>query len=154
MLNAPCANPGYFCYACLCPCVAIYQQRDAIIGDGKYQCCLGSCMQTDCPKVPCLCIEVCCCPGLAESFTRMHIMSHWNIRPDPMDQCIICTSNVCQILATCAACFCDRDVANLMRNAADIMFCCVLGCMITQVATEVEARGVGYPPIGNQPLLK
>jgi len=88
MLKAPCADPGYCCFACFCaPCV-IYMQRDNILGeDGKYKCCLGvfPCCQMDLPKIPCLCCEICCCCGLAASANRIFIMQRLQIKPDPCD---------------------------------------------------------------------
>lgn len=141
MCGAPCAAPGYCCYACLCaPCV-IYSHRNSILGEnGAYKCCLGifPCCTMELPKIPCLCCEICCCPGLAASSNRIFIMQALAIKPDPCDDVIICCSNICQILAICARCFCDDNIADCMENIADIIFCIVLACMNTQVYQEVK----------------
>eukprot|EP00954_Amorphochlora_amoebiformis_P004577 355423-Amorphochlora_amoeboformis.AAC.2 len=75
------------------------------------------------------------------------------IQPDPCDQYIICLSNILQILAIFARCFCDDGTASCIENIADIVFCIVLGCMQTQVeptfqsAHASEMRGTSN--IGN-----
>mmetsp|Transcript_25563 Transcript_25563/g.50022 ORF Transcript_25563/g.50022 Transcript_25563/m.50022 type:complete len:170 (-) Transcript_25563:319-828(-) len=141
MLKTPCTTPGYCCFACVCaPCV-IYLQRDQIIGDGKYQCCLGifPCCTMNCPKIPCLCCEAFCCPGLAASANRIFIMQKLQIQPDPCDEYIICCSNIMQIVACCVRlCSDDPSLADCCTYAADLMFCVTLSCMQAQVEYEVD----------------
>merc|ERR1711998_247452 len=150
MLNAPCADPCYFCYGCLCPWCAVYQQRDAMIEASphkKYVCCMGYCCLTmELPKIPCLCCEVCCCLGLAASFNRIHVMQKFRIKVDPCDECIICCSNVMQILACLAQFVCEPEQAEMLQNIADLVFYIVLGCMNTQVYHEIkEGEGGVWP---------
>mmetsp|Transcript_23700 Transcript_23700/g.46399 ORF Transcript_23700/g.46399 Transcript_23700/m.46399 type:complete len:125 (+) Transcript_23700:340-714(+) len=96
------------------------------------------CCQSNCPKIPCLCCEVICCPGLAASANRIFIMQKLHIQPDPCDEYIICCSNIMQILACFARCFCDDGIADCFTYAADILFCLTLACMNTQVNYEIE----------------
>uniref|UniRef100_A0A7S0DKI2 Uncharacterized protein n=2 Tax=Amorphochlora amoebiformis TaxID=1561963 RepID=A0A7S0DKI2_9EUKA len=115
-------------------------QRSEILGEnGQYVCCLGvfPCCQSECPKA-CLCCEIICCPGLAASANRIFVMQALQIQPDPCDQYIICLSNILQILAIFARCFCDDGTASCIENIADIVFCIVLGCMQTQTNFEIK----------------
>uniref|UniRef100_A0A7S3YMK0 Uncharacterized protein n=1 Tax=Lotharella globosa TaxID=91324 RepID=A0A7S3YMK0_9EUKA len=140
MLKAPCNDPAYCCFSCFCaPCVT-YMHRNEIIADGPYICCLGMCpcCTMELPKIPCLCCEICCCIGLAASANRIHVMNAFSIKPDPCDEYIICCSNIMQCLAICARIFCDPEIADVMENIADILFCIVLSCMQTQTNYEIK----------------
>mmetsp|Transcript_23548 Transcript_23548/g.32862 ORF Transcript_23548/g.32862 Transcript_23548/m.32862 type:complete len:178 (+) Transcript_23548:469-1002(+) len=141
MISAPCADPAYCCFACFCPWCSIYLQRNEILGEnGEYRCCLGifpGCTMA-CPKIPCLCCEICCCIGCAASANRIFIMQHLQIKPDPCDTYLICCANIMQILALFARCFCNDGIATLIENLADLFFCIVLACMNTQTNFEVK----------------
>ena len=52
-------------------------------GPGGPCCDLLSCWKS-CPTIA-LCTEAWCCTGLSLSFTRIHAMYKFDIRPDPMD---------------------------------------------------------------------
>ncbi|GAB5364631.1 hypothetical protein AAMO2058_000986400 [Amorphochlora amoebiformis] len=86
----------------------------------------------------CLCCEILCCPGMAASSNRIFVMQALQIKPDPCDQYIICCSNILQILACCAQCFCDEGTANALRFLADLVFCIVLSCIQTQTNYEIK----------------
>ncbi len=140
MMNSCCSSPAFCAFACVCPCIPMWQQRMAIIGEnGKYQCCLGyfPCLTMECP-VPCYCCEMFCCPGIAASVNRMFVMSALQIKPDPCDQCIICCSNIMQIVACLARIFCSQQLADALDCVADLVFCSVLACMQTQTQFEIE----------------
>lgn len=121
MMDAPCADPGYFCFGCICPCFAACHLRKKMLGDAfatEYSCCqmesigytppcgsaCASCFTCfkDCPDVG-LCLEAWCCTGCSLSFTRIHAMHKWQIQPDPMDYTCIQFSNCMQALR----CVCD-----------------------------------------------
>jgi len=141
MLYACCAQPGFCLGACLCaPCVA-YWMRDKIVQDHPYVCCLGKCpapcLTGECPKIPCLCCEICCCIGIAVSATRIHVMQSLEIQPDYCDQYLICCSNVLQIVA-CIMSVCDVPGHECVENLADLFFCIVLACMQTQVHYQFQ----------------
>jgi len=98
-------EPCYFCFGCMFPCCAAFHLRQKILGENfesEYSCCQVDNLQyTPCcgPGGPCcdllscwkscptiaLCTEAWCCTGLSLSFTRIHAMHKFNVRPDPMD---------------------------------------------------------------------
>eukprot|EP00470_Lotharella_oceanica_P011947 CAMPEP_0170179500 /NCGR_PEP_ID=MMETSP0040_2-20121228/18058_1 /TAXON_ID=641309 /ORGANISM="Lotharella oceanica, Strain CCMP622" /LENGTH=117 /DNA_ID=CAMNT_0010423639 /DNA_START=244 /DNA_END=597 /DNA_ORIENTATION=+ len=105
----------------------------------------------NCPKIPCLCCEVICCPGLAASANRIFIMQRLHIQPDPCDEYIICCSNIMQIVACFVRICCDDPgLADCFTYAADLMFCITLACMNTQVNFEVEKNAATH---GEWPTL-
>jgi hypothetical protein len=104
----------------------------------------------------CLAAESCCCVGPSISASRMLVMHSHNIIPDPCDNRLIRLSNCLQA----AACVCDmasvvmRDLRHCregMRNLADCVAYCTLGCMVSQVLNELHKReGQQYQPIDQQ----
>jgi hypothetical protein len=180
MMDAPCADPGYFLFGCLCPCCAACHLRKKMLGDNfetEYSCCqmesVGfqpccysycSCFK-DCPDVG-LCLEAWCCTGISLSFTRIHAMHKWQLQPDPMDYTCIQFSNCMQVLR----CVCDvlamfnrsfEHAAHCVDCAADCAFHVTAGCMLAQTNHEINFRatapsaGVAVPVASDgQPVLQ
>lgn len=147
MFNTCCAAPCTFCFNCLCPHCGAYRQREQLLdmhsgpGTGKYFCCLGQfpicCLKDDCPRVPCLCLEVCFCLVCAVSSNRAHVQITRQLENSCCDTCLIWTTCICQ----CAICIfetlghrCDPTV----KNAVDFFYCTVIGCMLTQQDLEID----------------
>jgi len=79
------------------------------------------------------------------SATKIVIQDHYNITTDPCDVRLIRFNNCMQ----CLACFCEimalfnrsfRDLAQIVRCAADITFITMMGCMVAQVKEEINFR--------------
>lgn len=161
MMDAPCADPGYFCFGCVCPCFAAWHLRKKMLGDnfateysccqmesvGYQPCCYSHCACfKDCPDVG-LCLEACCCTGWSLSFTRIHAMHKWQLQPDSMDYTCIQFSNCMQVLR----CVCDilaifnrsfEQAAHCVDCAADCAFHVTAGCMLAQTNHEVNFRAM------------
>ena len=97
LCNAPCASPGYCCYALFCPNCAAYSQRVLQMGaawPSQYTCCNGmTCISGKCgersnPEL-CLACEVCCCFPNAVVTTRFMVQCKSNTatRTDPVEWC-------------------------------------------------------------------
>eukprot|EP00958_Prasinococcus_capsulatus_P013874 scaffold1439_cov404-Prasinococcus_capsulatus_cf.AAC.47 len=77
LCDAPCSDPGYYCFACCCPWCASYGNRVRFLrGDmSKYLCCggyvpcSGRCGERHCPEY-CLLMEVMCCFPNSVASTR------------------------------------------------------------------------------------
>lgn len=161
MMDAPCADPGYFCFGCFCPCCAACHLRKKLLGDSfatEYSCCqmesvgfqpccysMCECFKT-CPDVG-LCLEACCCTGCSLSFTRIHAMHKWQLQPDPMDYTCIQFSNCMQVLR----CVCDilaifnrsfEQAAHCVDCVADCAFHVTAGCMLAQTNHEINFRAM------------
>jgi len=138
LCDAPCLKPCDFCFYCLCPPCGAYHQRSVLIGDGPYKCFLGhcGCCSCECPKIPCLCCEVCCCPHLAIIANRAYIQETKAIKNSCCDDIIVCCACCCR--------FCGDDDGNKdHHNCLDCGYCCVFGCMQTQQAAELDDFGPG-----------
>lgn len=162
MSNAPCANFPIFCASYCCyPCLNFKLRQDAIEDMNNYICCQGyanfMCFKAgsvgDQGSSLCLCIESCCCAGLASSSTRQFVMDKYDLASDPCDRKIIMCSNVLQMLA----CVCHvlamfapefRDLASCVDCIADTVFLTVMGCMNAQVDLELKQRKGGVTPAG------
>eukprot|EP00658_Telonema_sp_P-2_P003178 TRINITY_DN11167_c0_g1_i1.p1 TRINITY_DN11167_c0_g1~~TRINITY_DN11167_c0_g1_i1.p1 ORF type:complete len:177 (+),score=31.43 TRINITY_DN11167_c0_g1_i1:409-939(+) len=88
-----------------------------------------------------MCLECLCCPGLAISATRIHLMHEYALGVDPMDNKIIRFNNCIQ----CVACVCHvvgifikeaRHLARLVDLFAHLVFLCTAGCMAGQIHRE------------------
>lgn len=111
-------------------------------------CCLqpGKCCDKTCP-VPCMCLEAFCCPGLAASASGNVIREAYRLGLDEDDVRLIRCSNCLQVLS--CLCFCvsmltpcegDDQLAAIVDLVADVVFCCVSGCMTAQVYHEIGLR--------------
>ncbi len=150
-------EPACCCLGFWCPYPTIYKLRsDYLRGDmSRYTCCQSqfhfcSCFkpghmgERDCPEA-CLCLEVCFCPGLSISATRISLMNDYQLGSDPFDRRLIRFSNCLQCMScicSCAAIFVPecRDAARMVRRIADCVFWSVLGCMSAQVHHEMKIR--------------
>ena len=148
MKNAPCEEPCYFCFGCMFPCCAAFHIRKKMLGENfetEYSCCqmeavgfkpcCGSCCSCwkSCPTLG-LCCEAWCCTGLSLSFTRIHAMQKFNVRPDPCDYTCIQFSNCVQAVSCvchCLAIFHDgfKSLADCVDCAADCVFHMTAGCV-------------------------
>jgi len=103
--------------------------------------CTGTC---DPNAKACLaCCECCCCAGCSIGGSRAHVMKEYGFKADKTDNQLIRFNNCMQALAcicTIMACFCKglKDCARCVRIIADIVFCCIAGCMAAQVHHEIK----------------
>lgn len=153
---------------CFCP-AQIYMRKKALnhldpgSGWSNYICCQGQfggccCIQPgemgekSCP-VPCMCLEAFCLPGMAVSATSAVIRERYNLGLDDDDIRLIKCNNCLQIVAICASCLnicidCEGDdlAVSIINGIADVVFCCVAGCMTAQVNHEINYRESNGPP--------
>jgi len=172
MCQAPTREPGVFCISILCFCpIQICMRKKALnhmepgSGWDNYVCCqneFGSmcCFQPgqmgerECP-IPCMCLESCCCPGMAVSATNGVIRNHYSLGLDKDDIRIIRCNNCIQAISCFAnvldMCVDDEEgstfdvVVTIINLIADISFCCVSGCMTAQVNHEIDMREKSLP---------
>ena len=125
-------------------------------------CCFhpGACCEKDIPRT-CMCIEACCCAGLAVSSTRFVMMEQYHFMADECDNrlirfnnCIQVLSCICHVLAIFKPQF--RDLAQIIDLIADIVFFSTAGCMTAQVDYEInyreslgESQGLPGGPVGS-----
>lgn len=173
MVDALSKNPKGCCLGCWCPCCFAYHLRQKsleMLGNGMkdYKCCqgyLGGCpcckpgaMGEQSSPECCLCCEVTCCLGLAVSGTRSYVADHYQLRSDPCDNRLIQFNNCLQALA----CICDilaifnesyRDLAQVIRLIADLVFWMLQACMQGQIHYELtEGHGKDGYSNPNAPL--
>ena len=108
-----------------------------------------------------MCIEACCCAGLAVSSTRFVMMEQYHFMADECDNrlirfnnCIQVLSCICHVLAIFKPQF--RDLAQIIDLIADIVFFSMAGCMTAQVDYEInyreslgESQGLPGGPVGS-----
>ncbi|GMI35896.1 hypothetical protein TeGR_g4642 [Tetraparma gracilis] len=103
------------------------------------------------------------CPVLSMSISRLALMEHRGLRPDPTDWQIIRCSNCLQCLASvayCVSCIVSitvggeaGEIARIVAYSIDAVACCftssVGGCMYIQVREEVNSDGKAgaRPPV-------
>lgn len=99
-----------------------------------------------CPQC-CMCLEGCCLPGMAVSASQGVIMQRYGLGLDADDVRIIRCNNCLQVFAIVASCLniCidfdgDDAVVGLINLVADVVFCCVSGCMTARVYHEIKER--------------
>ena len=152
LLNAPCTEPGWFCCTFVCePCVQ-YKLRTWALDENMaaYKCCQGyfdgPCFRAggcgDEGNPCCLVCEVVLCPCFAVQGTRFYVMDTRNIAPSGTDNKIIRFNNFLQITA-CLCQLCGCDGADLVSCAADVMWTTLMGCMVAQVAAELNSEKMG-----------
>ena len=176
LCQTPCAEPLCWCgsMACLCPAQVLlrYKVLNHVEPGSKWKnysccqgyyggcCCLqpGQCGDKTCP-VPCMCLEAFCCPGLAASASGMVLRERYHLGLDDDDVRLIRCSNCLQVLACCCWCVAmltDNEgidmAAAITDCVADVVFCCVAGCMIGQAYNEISyrERTGGSAPTGQQ----
>ncbi|EJK75337.1 hypothetical protein THAOC_02935 [Thalassiosira oceanica] len=164
LCGAPCAEPCCWIGSMVCwPC-GQYKLRYMVLnhqepGSGwkNYTCCQGlfggcCCIQPgnlgeeSCPQL-CMCLEGCCCAGMAVSASQGVIMNQYNLGLDSDDVRLIRCNNCLQFLAIFASCLniCidfdgDDAIVSLLNLIADVTFCCVSGCMTARTYHEVKIR--------------
>lgn len=172
MADAPFEECCYWLYGtlpftCLC---AQMQTRYEVLNHvhpgskwNEYYCCqgmFGDCLcfrpgkmgEENCPAC-CLCLEVACCPGAAVSATRFVMMKQYHLALDPCDNRIIRCNNALQgclvILSVINACgggnSRTKDLENLLRCIANVVYLTTQGCMLAQVHRELKVRGATEP---------
>jgi len=168
MMNSCCNEPCCCLSGMLLPCCTQYVMRRKTLEafndwPAGYSCCqsyfgccccsescIGSCGKGGaCKATCCLCIESWCCCHVAVQATRMYVMDKRKLRSDPCDNRILAFSNCLQ----CLACICEiaacivsllggpKEVviaSKIFRLIADLVFCCIVGCMTAQANHEVE----------------
>lgn len=154
LVSAPAASPLYCCYATFCCYCASFQQRKQILyGDmSRYICCAGAwpCAgrmgEQKCPDF-CLGLEVVLCFPQSVASNRWALQDELRIMNTPFDNCVIGTMIAAQYLAcvcSIAACLSGSDeineLAQVLDCVADILWCSVCGCLLTQQHVEVAAR--------------
>ena len=99
-----------------------------------------------------MCLEAFCCPGLAASASGMVIRERYRLGLDKDDVRLIRCSNCLQFLSCFCwilACLTDSDAidtaAAITDCVADVVFCCVAGCMTAQAYHEISYREAGAP---------
>mmetsp|Transcript_1722 Transcript_1722/g.4740 ORF Transcript_1722/g.4740 Transcript_1722/m.4740 type:complete len:215 (-) Transcript_1722:203-847(-) len=164
MCQAPCRAPCCWLGSmmCLCP-VQIYMRHRALnhvhpgSGWSHYICCQGyyggcCCLQpgnmceSTCPHC-CMCLEAFCCTGPAVSATSIIMRNEYGLGLDNDDIRLIRCTNCLMIFALCLSCVarcteCEGDdqVAQVCNILADVVFCCVSGCMTAQTHHEIKLR--------------
>ena len=174
MCQAPCKEPCCWMSSMLCFCCAQVTMRKKALnhvypdsGWDKYICCQGyfgglCCLQPgkmgeqSCPA-PCMCLESCCCPGLAVSATSALIRDKYQLGLDDDDIRLIRLNNCLQMLACVAKLLniCidfegDDACVAILDCIAETVFCCTSGCMTAQVYHEIELRENPKPPASEQ----
>ena len=102
--------------------------------------------ESSCPQC-CMCLEGFCCPGMAVSASQGVIMERYSLGLDADDVRIIRCNNCLQCFAVIASCLnicidCEGDdaIVGCINLVADIVFCCVSGCMTARVYHEINHR--------------
>eukprot|EP00996_Jenningsia_fusiforme_P003775 NODE_4571_length_791_cov_30.629380_g4230_i0.p1 GENE.NODE_4571_length_791_cov_30.629380_g4230_i0~~NODE_4571_length_791_cov_30.629380_g4230_i0.p1 ORF type:complete len:227 (+),score=45.34 NODE_4571_length_791_cov_30.629380_g4230_i0:72-683(+) len=158
MWQAPCKNPGNFCFSFFCPwCSAWSQRKQLLLGNlDNYVCCagiFGSCSEklTKCFPGSCgLLTEVCCCLGCAVHGNRWMVQARYQLENTCCDIFLMWLGCIFDILACFAACFIGEDEADLLRFIADLIHHTVMGCMLAQQDLELKTRK--FPNDSFQPL--
>lgn len=99
-----------------------------------------------------MCLEGTLCPGMAVSATQGMIMQQYNLGLDEDDVRIIRCNNCLQwlaciasILNICIDCEGDDECVSIINAVADIVFCCVSGCMTARTYHEIKEREASAP---------
>lgn len=94
-----------------------------------------------------MCLEGTCCPGLAVSASQGILMRQYALGLDEDDVRLIRCNNCLQVLACVASLLniCidfdgDDACVSIINLIADIMFCCVSGCMTARTYHEIKER--------------
>eukprot|EP00934_Nitzschia_sp_Nitz4_P003019 Nitzschia sp. Nitz4//scaffold103_size77763//4875//5525//NITZ4_005435-RA/size77763-exonerate_protein2genome-gene-0.49-mRNA-1//1//CDS//3329532298//3009//frame0 len=176
LCETPCKTPCCWLGSMICLCPAQVHLRHKVLnhvapGSGwkNYMCCQGyfggcCCLQPGrvcdrtCP-LPCMCLEAFLCPGLAVSASANVMREEYNLGLDEDDVRLIRCSNCLQIFSCICLCVsqmtdcpADDHFARILDLIADVVFCCVSGCMTAQVYHEVSVRSNGSAP--NRALME
>jgi len=142
MLTAPCKEPLYFCLGCFCACCFVYKQREEIleITGEPYRCFGGHCCVPcpEMPKVPCLCLESCCCTGNAIMANRYMIRDMYVLELDPCDECLICVAVALSWIVCILQVLGVIPDDSPLEQLADCFITMVLGCSLAQNQSELN----------------
>mmetsp|Transcript_8062 Transcript_8062/g.8877 ORF Transcript_8062/g.8877 Transcript_8062/m.8877 type:complete len:214 (+) Transcript_8062:86-727(+) len=169
LCQAPCSAPLCWCTSMACFCPAQVYMRHRVLnhvepgsGWSNYKCCQGQfggclCLQpggmceSTCP-IPCMCLEAAICPGAAVSASSNVIRETYSLGLDDDDVRIIRCSNCLFWFSFCLNCVsmlteCEGDdaLAHAVNVISDIVFCCVSGCMTSQMHYEMKVRERSSP---------
>jgi hypothetical protein len=164
LCETPCKTPCCWLGSMICLCPAQIHLRHKALnhvqpnsGWKNYKCCQGyfggcCCIQpgqmcdTTCP-VCCMTLEAFCCTGLAVSASANVLREAHGLGLDEDDVRLIRCSNclqMCSCLLTlvsrCTECQADDQLARIVDVIADVVFCCVSGCMTAQVYHEIAKQ--------------
>jgi len=141
MFWTPCENPLLFLFNCCCAPCGAYRQRERLLGDQPYYCCMGAfpclCLKNPCDKIPFLCLEVACCTICAVTANRAYIQRTKGVVNDRCDNCLIWMTCICQWLICCLQMM-GQPVDPSFENAVDCFYYIVVGCMLTQQDLEID----------------
>ena len=92
-------------------------------------------------------LEAFLCTGPAASATSSLIRDEYRLGMDEDDVRLIRCTNCLQIFSICVSCVamcteCEGDdvFARTLNTVADVVFCCVAGCMVAQAHHEIQRR--------------
>jgi len=142
MFWTPCDSPCLFLYNCVCAPCAVYGQRERLLGDAPYVCCMGMfpclCLKNPCDRVPWLCCEACCFTICAVTANRVYIQRTKGVMNDGCDNCLIWCTCICQWVLCILECL-GQPVDPTLENIVDCFYYIVVGCMLTQQEIEINA---------------
>jgi hypothetical protein len=173
LCQTPCEEPGCWLQSMLCCVCSQMHMRKKVLnhvnpGSGwkDYKCCQGyyggcCCLQPgrmgeSTFPVPCMCLEILCCPGPAASATSLVLRQRYHLGLDEDDvrlirlnNCIYCASIILSCLTICIDSEALDCAACCARTTSDVVFCCTMGCMMGQAHREMEFREGNVPPSAN-----
>jgi len=142
MFYTPCEEPLLFLFNCCCAPCGSYRQREKILGDAPYYCCMGAfpclCLKNPCERIPWLCLEVICCTPCSVTANRAYIQRTKGVMNDNCDNCLIWCTCICQWVICCMQ-MVGAPVDPTLENAVDCFYYIVIGCMLTQQDIEIDA---------------
>jgi len=141
MFYTPCTAPGLFFFNCLCSCCGVYRQREKLLGEAPYYCCMGQmpicCLKDPCEKVPWLCVEVSLCTICAITANRAYIQRTKGVMNSTCDNLLIWLTCACQF-CICVLQLMGQPVDPAIENAIDCFYYIVIGCLLTQQDLEID----------------
>ena len=164
LCETPCKEPGCWCGTMLCCFCSQMVMRKKVLnhvnpnsGWDDYKCCQGfyggcccfepgKCGEKACP-VPCLCLEILCCPGPAASATSLVLRDKYKLGLDDDDvrliRCNNCLFCVACVLSCLTICINNGDLdagASCAQCLSNTVFACTSGCMMGQAKHEIDYR--------------
>jgi len=145
MMEQPCSNCPCFCISCWCGCCVAYKQRERILDilNAEYRPCGGyfcCCETPECPKIPFLCCEACCCTWTAVMVNRYMIRDMYNLQLDPCDECLLYCACICSWLVCILQILGVISDDGLVEQLVDCFIMTVMGCSLAQNEHELDVR--------------
>lgn len=113
--------------------------------------CSGKCGEKNAPEF-CLCLEVACCLSQSIISTRFMLQDELKLKNTDCDNCLMATAIclnqlacICQIAALISRNDGIKNLATIIDQIADLLWCSVMSCMQTQHHIELEKRDKGPP---------